>query len=447
MANQIESLPETLKECRNLTHLRMSYRSFNSLLDTYMENLISKGQIKSEHIPMVVFELGMLSELDLQLTKINQLPENNLKNLKSLHLDSNYFENFTQPQQQQQQQMLTSSTPTNLAPPMPSLLTISEYSVFNAMSSTLCILTVSHNLLKEVPIELMCLGNLEVLDLSFNSIKRLPPNFYLLAKLKQLYLHNNILCTVNPSLGLLKQLEKLTLNNNELVDFTEEVNRKNGEVIERTAGLPDSLYDNLAELTHLDLSYNKLTHISPKICNLLNIKVAHSYNRLNEKEGLWLMGNPLKIPPKEIWQTQNVRKIYNYLSSYVQRNLSYVYYAKLIFMGKSGVGKSHLVDSFFMDTCLSVSQQQHHYHHQKFESNKKLDETNTNKIEDKAQHMSQSFVINDEFEEGSLTYIMNKPNSGYMTNRSANNQNFNSTSRNNVTSRISGMFVLYCIFG
>lgn len=86
MANQVESLPDSLKDCKNLEQLKMSYRTFSSLLDTYMENLISKGQIKSEHVPVVVFELEKLTNLDLKHTKVNSLPENNLKNLQELFL-------------------------------------------------------------------------------------------------------------------------------------------------------------------------------------------------------------------------------------------------------------------------------------------------------------------------------------------------------------------------
>jgi hypothetical protein len=32
---------------------------------------------------------------------------------------------------------------------------------------------------------------------------------------------------------------------------------------------------------------------------------------------------------------------------YDQRNLDYVFYSKLIFIGESGIGKSRLVDAFF----------------------------------------------------------------------------------------------------
>jgi hypothetical protein len=459
MANQIESLPETLKDCKSLKYLRMSFRSFNSLLDSYMENLISKGQIKSEHIPMVVFELEMIHELDLKHTKINNFPENTLKNLKHLYLDYNYFENFAQQQTILALATSTSSinaasTPTNMLQPPPTTL-ITPPSVFTLMSSTLNVLTISNNLLKEIPIELLCLSNLEILDLSFNFIKKLPQNFSALSKLKELYLNDNKLIVLNASIGLLKNLKKLSLNNNEMVDFVEEITFK--KTIEIQIGIPECVYD-LVELEYFDLSYNKLTQISPKICNLFNLKKAHTYDKLNNKHGLWLIGNPLKIPPKEIWQTQNIRKIYNYLSSYVQRNLNYVYYSKLIFMGKSGVGKSQVVDSFFMDTCVPASQQQHE-ELSSFQSSSMIianERTLTSKTpvkdkenvhveffdkEDKTMPMNRSFVINDEFEDSSLAYILNsgnKPNSGCITTRSVNGiPNMNSTSRN-ATSRISG---------
>jgi Leucine-rich repeat (LRR) protein len=456
MANQIESLPETLKDCRSLKYLKMSYRSFNSLLDTYMENLISKGQIKSEHIPMVVFELEMLHELDLKHTKINIFPENTLKSLRHLYLDSNYFENFTLQQTAialaaSSSTINAASTPTNMLQPPPNTL-ITPPSVFTAMSSTLNVLTISNNLLKEIPSELFCLVNLEILDLSFNLIKRIPQYLSALTKLKELYLHNNSLIVLNASIGLLKGLKKLSLNNNELVDSLEEITFK--KTTELYIGIPENVYD-LVELEYFDLSYNKLTQISPKICNLFNLKKAHTYDKLNDKHGLWLIGNPLKIPPKEIWQTQNIRKIYNYLSSYVQRNLNYVYYSKLIFMGKSCVGKSQVVDSFFMDTCLPASQQQHEdissfqsssmiiANERGINSKTPVKDKENNHVEfidreDRMMPMNRSFVINDEFEDSSLAYILspaNKPNSGCVTTRSV--ANLASASRN-VTSRISG---------
>jgi len=59
--------------------------------------------------------------------------------------------------------------------------------------------------------------------------------------------------------------------------------------------------------------------------------------------------------------------------------------------------------------------------------------------------MNRSFVINDEFEDSSLAYILspaNKPNSGCVTTRSI--ANLASASRN-VTSRISGKKLFFLL--
>lgn len=296
MANQIESLPDTLKDCKKLKYLRMSFRTFSTLLDTYMENLISKGQIKSEHIPVVVFDLENLSILDLKHTKINNLPENNLQNLQDLHLDYNYFDSFTD-------------------------------SNFTKMSTTLKCLTVSHNLLKTIPNEINELKNLEVLDLSFNSIEALP-NEFKINNIKELYLNNNNLHHLNDSLSQFKySLTKLDLERNHLMDLHESLFQMNN-------------------LIYLNLSYNNLKKLPPGLCKIKSLKLAHSYEKLN-KTGMWVIGNPLYIPPKSIWQTQKINKIFDYLSMYDQRNLNYVFYSKLIFIGESGIGKSRLIDAFF----------------------------------------------------------------------------------------------------
>lgn len=86
--------------------------------------------------------------------------------------------------------------------------------------------------------------------------------------------------------------------------------------------------------------------MSEKLVRLKSLKVAHSYIKL-ERTGLWLLGNPLKIPPADYWSTTHVGKMHNYLSSYIQRNLDYVYYSKLVFIGMPGTGKSSLIDSFY----------------------------------------------------------------------------------------------------
>ena len=49
------------------------------------------GQIKSEHIPSVLFDIPELRVLDLDGTRINNLPEENSCKLDELYLSNNYF--------------------------------------------------------------------------------------------------------------------------------------------------------------------------------------------------------------------------------------------------------------------------------------------------------------------------------------------------------------------
>lgn len=250
---------------------------------------------------MVVFELESLLELDLKRTKINNLPENNFQKLQRLYLDHNYFEDLLE---------------TNL----------------RATEHTLTELTLSHNILKHIPDEVYYLRTLRLLDLSHNRIASITRPLHM-PHLQKLYLSANKLTRLDSSLGDgennngLANLEELTLDRNELVH------------------IDDSIYD-LLQLRYLDLSYNKLTHLSPKLAALMRLESAHLYDKF-AKKGLWVIGNPLEIPHKEIWQTSNVNKIGSFLSSYEQRNLEFVYYAQLIFIPTHPRLSLQLVDLIF----------------------------------------------------------------------------------------------------
>ena len=307
--NQIESLPETLKECVKLRELKINYRSFLvNQIDTYVEDLIRKGKYTSEHIPPVVFDLVSLTILDLSGAKINALPENNLKNLMELHLGSNFFDKLPE-------------------------------KFFQSMMESLKVLKLDGNSLDQVPSEIKLLEKLEILNLDHNKLTTFPghDDFNLMG-LKELYISNNQLTQLTSSIGLLKSLKTLVLDCNRLTD------------------LPESLYD-LVDLEYLDLSYNVITKLSNSITKLKNLKCSHSYVKLN-KTGLWLIGNPLELPPHKIWKTKTIEKIYNYLTTFYRRDVNYIRYAKLIFIGDSSVGKSIIIDCILNPLNMKKLQQQ-----------------------------------------------------------------------------------------
>ena len=80
------------QELLKLRYLAINYRSFCTIVDKYMERLLRKGQIQSEHLPLVVFEMPALSVLDLEETKINCLPRTCVSKLRELYLAKNYLQ-------------------------------------------------------------------------------------------------------------------------------------------------------------------------------------------------------------------------------------------------------------------------------------------------------------------------------------------------------------------
>lgn len=293
--NEIENLPETLKECHKLRELKLNYHSFHALLDGYMADLIREGKIKSEHIPMVIFELENLELLDLSATKINNFPENSLNSLIELRLDKNFFDRIPE--------------------------TILE----GKIASNLKILTISRNRLVSIPSGISALVNLSVLNLSGNTIISFPDSIqFNLPNLNELYLSHNGLNQLTNDIVQLKSLKRLALDHNRLVT------------------LPNELYE-LTKLEYLNLSHNNLTKLSHKITKLTNLKAAHVYEKFI-KNGLWLTNNPLENPPKDVWITNDINKIYTYLETHFKRNVNYCYFSKLIFIGETNVGKSCMVD-------------------------------------------------------------------------------------------------------
>ena len=57
-----------------------------------MDDLLRKGQIQSEHIPPVLFQIPALDILDLEETKVNSLPEECIGQLSEFYLAKNYFQ-------------------------------------------------------------------------------------------------------------------------------------------------------------------------------------------------------------------------------------------------------------------------------------------------------------------------------------------------------------------
>ncbi|KAI3388868.1 hypothetical protein SNEBB_005857 [Seison nebaliae] len=259
--NQISSLPETICECVNLKKIYMNFERCAALIDEYMRDLLLKGQMKSDHLPSVLFELSSLTDLQLNNCQINNFPKNELVNLESLDLSENFFrtipKTFNFPNLLQLNLMKNSIEGVSnelVNCKKLDLINLSHNHIrkteitekFNSIEH----LTISHNELENVENILWSMENLKFLNVSDNQIKELPTS--------TIYQQMN-------------KLDTLILTNNQLED------------------LPLHFVDLSKTLTHLH-----------------SIKFYHQY-------GLWILHNPLNKIPKFIWQTNDINLIYDFI--------------------------------------------------------------------------------------------------------------------------------------
>lgn len=213
-------------------------------------------------------------------------------------------------------------------------------------------------MLKEIPIDQNTSVNLEVLDLGFHKFENL--FFETLADLeyreiysakfsgkdqferpaagafadrqiqknlknrKELYLSKRKIICLNENIKHLLNLTRLTLSDKKLIDLNEAL-------------------DQLHKLNYMHLSDKELERLSTKFIQLKPHKQMHSCDKLHDQYDPWLIGNEPEVPPKQIWQANNIKKLYNYLSDYDQMDLNSVFYSKLMFFGHTDVRKSYLI--------------------------------------------------------------------------------------------------------
>lgn len=291
--NVIESLPETLPEMLKLRTLAVNYRSFCAQVDSFQESedLLRKGKLTSEHIPLVVFELATLEVLDLENTKINNIPEMSNISLRELYVCKNFL---------------------SKVPP----------SLFNLHHMT--ILDMSNNLLSLLPDDISRVTSLVILRLACNRLERIPTKIQDLKNLEELNLAENRIRFMPPAIGGLKRLKRFFIEKNEL------------------SCLPDELCE-LENLQTLDITENRITALPIKMHKLKNLASAHSFQRLS-KCGLWLYKNPLHTPPPEIWKTERPEKIFEYLKKLAIIKTENLQQQKMLVFGQSGCGKTSLVN-------------------------------------------------------------------------------------------------------
>ncbi|XP_076114534.1 malignant fibrous histiocytoma-amplified sequence 1-like isoform X1 [Mytilus galloprovincialis] len=289
--NTIETLPETLPVLHKLKTLALNYRSFCRKVGDVLEEFLHKGQVPSDSIPEFVFELPALEVLDLEATKINNIPKTENYGLREMNLSCNFL----------------------------SVLPKNTYNL-----TRLTVLDLSKNQFSTLPDELGNVRSLVSLKLSHNSLVAIPTTISNLQSLREFFIADNNLKHLPITIKGLKNLITLDVEKNEIKK------------------LPDEICD-LTKLSTLNIAKNQIHSLPMHLHNLENLTVAHSYDKL-QKYGLWLNGNPLKYPPKEIWRTSEPTKIFDYLKKLAIMKTEHLQRQKLAIIGESQCGKTSFVN-------------------------------------------------------------------------------------------------------
>ncbi len=192
--------------------------------------------------------------------------------------------------------------------------------------SSLQYLGLENNQLASVPDALAQLSSLQTLDLANNQLASVPDTLGQLSSLDTLYLNSNQLATVPESLGQLPRLRRLSFDRNRLTT------------------VPDWI-GQLSTLQNLYISNNQLTSLPESLQRLTDLKVLllHNNPALNLPESV--LGEFTDDPDR----AANPASILAYYFA-TREAARPLLEAKLILVGRGGVGKSSLVDRLVNNT-------------------------------------------------------------------------------------------------
>lgn len=208
-------------------------------------------------------------------------------------------------------------------------------------------LSVTPNVIQNLPLTLNFLTELQQLDLTGNQLSSLPTDIWRLKSLQSLSLDSNQLTALPAGIGKLKSLQSLSLDHNQLAELPVEVCQLSslqrlsldhnqlaalpaeiGQLTSlqslslngnRLAALPAEIGE-LRSLRRLSLDRNQLTTLTPEVGQLaLLVRFSSRYNQLStlpselgllsSLEFLYVDGNDLSALPQEIGELKALRSI------------------------------------------------------------------------------------------------------------------------------------------
>lgn len=200
------------------------------------------------------------------------------------------------------------------------------------------------------------ISNATSLNLFGLGLTHLPETIGLLSSLHELYISDNQLTVLPEIIGSLSSLRRLDVSDNQIAALPKSIGQLSRLQRLDASGnhlntLPESIGD-LGSLQRLDVSHNQLATLPESIGQLSQLRVLYasdnhlsslpdSLNDLISLEQIHLDGNPsLALPPEVLRPTGPSDIIEYYFRSRKSRPLNE---AKLILVGRGGVGKTSLV--------------------------------------------------------------------------------------------------------
>lgn len=238
--------------------------------------------------------------------------------------------------------------------------------------------------LTQIPEEVFELTELKMLNLNHNRLTTIPNEIVKLAKLKGLELFDNQLITIPDIIEKLKNLTLLDFGRNHLTSIPELIrkllNLTAFAVDENQLALIPEFIGELRNLRTLNLDHSQLTTLPESIENLINLNelyisdnqlttlpesigkftklidlrirgnllttLPESISNLTNLESINLKGNLFKVGPEvyDLPPQEQIQAILQWQRSQQAGTLEPIHEAKVIFIGESNHGKTHLIE-------------------------------------------------------------------------------------------------------
>lgn len=330
--NKFSTVPLVVFELRQLVELDMSHNGLRTLSEGLRQlrglKKLCISHNKVQNLPAQIGGLQSLEELDISFNDLHDLPASfsNLSKLRTLDADHNKLNRFP-----------------------PEILALSELEE----------LDLSGNKFEVLPDDITRLKSTKILWLSSLHMSSLPDSFCHLHNLESLMLDGNHLTALPQSFSHLKRLKMINLSSNQFESFP--------QVILSITGL-EELYLSRNKLTHVPeevgqmvnlvnlwLDNNNITHLPDNIVELEKLEelvlqgnqiaiLPDNFGKLS-KVNIWkVKDNPLIQPPYEVCM-KGIPYIAVYQKELAQSQLAVKPRLKLVLMGMKDAGKTRLRQS------------------------------------------------------------------------------------------------------